>query len=188
MNGLINENINVEIVIANGKKFKKFIDRKRIEAEVDRISELINNDYHGKKVLFIVVLKGSIFFASDLLRKIKLDCEIETVRASSYGNEMKNSELRLCIDNIEAEGKNILIIEDIIETGNTLNELMSKLRTESPGTLEAITFLSKPEKREFNIFVKYVGIEIPPEFVIGYGLDYAEQGRHLPDIYVLDEE
>ena len=150
MNGLNNENINVGFVIANGKKFKKFIDRKRIEAKVEGIAELINNDYRGKKVLFIVVLKGSIFFASDLLRKIKLDCEIETVRASSYGNEMKNSELRLSIDNIEAEGKNILIIEDIIETGNTLNELMSKLSAESPETLEAVTFYQNLRKESIT--------------------------------------
>lgn len=174
--------------IANGKRFKKFILQDEINDKVDLLADRINQDYYGKKILFIVVLKGSIFFASDLLRKITLECEIDTVRASSYGNEMKNSMLRLCVDNLEIEGKNVIVIEDIVDTGNTLNLLMEKIRDEKPLSLEAVSFLSKPAKREVSVDVKYIGIEIPPLFVIGYGLDYAEAGRHLPDIYILDEQ
>jgi hypoxanthine phosphoribosyltransferase len=171
----------------NGKRFKKFISKTQIEENVDKLANKINEDYNGKKVLFIVVLKGSIFFASDLLRKMLIDCEIETVRASSYGKEMKNSELRLCVDNIEISGQNIIIIEDIVDTGNTLKELMDKLSLLNPASLEAVAFLSKPDNKKVDVRVKYIGMEIPPAFVIGYGLDYAEDGRHLPEIYSLDE-
>ncbi len=182
------EGSNKEIFTIYDIRFKKYILRSRIETEVKKIADRINNDYKGQKVLFIVVLKGSIFFASDLLRNIDLDCEIETVRASSYGSEMKNSRLRLSIENVEISGKNILIIEDIIDTGNTLSELIRRLKEENPKSLEVVTFLSKPDKREHEVNLKYVGMDIPPAFVIGYGLDYAEQGRHLPDIYILDEK
>jgi hypoxanthine phosphoribosyltransferase len=123
-----------------------------------------------------------------LLRHIKLDCEIETVRASSYGSEMINSRLRLSIENLEIFGKNVIIIEDIIDSGKTISELIRRFKLENPETLEVVSFLSKPDKREIEVDVKYFGIEIPPEFVIGYGLDYAEQGRHLSDIYILDRE
>jgi len=182
------EKNNEEIFIIHNVKFKKYILQDRIKTEVIRLADEINNDFSGQKVLFIVVLKGSIFFASDLLRNIDLDCEIETVRASSYGNELKNSLLRLSIENIDIFGKNVIVIEDIVDTGHTLFELMKRLKSENPKSLEAVAFLSKPDKREADVNVKYIGMEIPSEFVIGYGLDYAEQGRHLPDIYILDEK
>jgi hypoxanthine phosphoribosyltransferase len=182
------EENNKDKFIINNVAFKKYILRSRIEIEVLKLAKRINDDYKGQKVLFIIVLKGSIFFASDLLRNIDLDCEIETVRASSYGSEMINSKLRLSIDNIEISGKNIVIIEDIVDSGITLSELIRRLKTENPKSLEIVTFLSKPDKRKVELNVKYIGIEIPPAFVIGYGLDYAEQGRHLPDIYILYEE
>lgn len=169
-------------------RFKKYITNDRIQNEVTKLAERINADYINQKVLFIVVLKGSIFFAADLLRKINLDCEIETVRASSYMNEMINSRLRLSIENIDMFNKNIIIIEDIVDTGNTLSELIKRIESEKPRSIEIVTFLSKPDKREKMVDVKYIGIEIAPAFVIGYGLDYAEQGRHLPDIYILDED
>jgi len=182
------ESGNKEFFIIHNVKFKKFILKSRIDEEVRKLAERINNDYKGQKVLFIVVLKGSIFFASDLLRNIDLDCEIETVRASSYRNEMLNSRLRLSIENIEIFGKNVIIIEDIVDTGNTISVLYNKLKSENPKSIEVVAFLSKPDKRKVLMDVKYIGIEIPPAFVIGYGLDYAEQGRQLPDIYMLDEE
>ncbi|ROL62288.1 hypoxanthine phosphoribosyltransferase [Bacteroidetes/Chlorobi group bacterium ChocPot_Mid] len=182
------DNTNKEIYEIRNVRFKKYISKEIINQEVQKIANRINNDYAGQKVLFIVVLKGSIFFASDLLRKIELDCEIETVRASSYGDEMINSKLRLSIENINMFNKNIIIVEDIVDTGNTLSELVKRIQSEKPKSVEIVTFLSKPEKREKPLDIKYVGIEIAPYFVIGYGLDYAEQGRNLPDIYILDEE
>lgn len=182
------ENSNKDIYEIQNVRFKKYITREMINQEVQRLAERINKDYSGQKVLFIVVLKGSIFFASDLLRNIELDCEIETVRASSYRNEMINSTLRLSIENIDMFNKNVIIIEDIIDTGNTLHELVKRIESEKPKSVEIVAFLSKPDKREKPIEIKYVGIEIEPYFVIGYGLDYAEQGRHLADIYILDNE
>ena len=168
-------------------KFRKYINKETIEKIVDELASKINMDYRNEKVVFIVVLKGSIFFASDLLRKMNIDCVIDTVRASSYGDEIKNSKLRLSVENIDVKDKNVIIIEDIVDTGNTLGQLIERVSRENPKSLEAVSFLSKPEKRKIDLDVKYIGKEIPPLFVIGYGLDYAEQGRHLPDIYILDE-
>ena len=179
---------NKEIYEILNVRFKKYISSDRINNEVQKFADRINKDYSGQKVLFIVVLKGSIFFASDLLRKIEVECEVETVRASSYGNEMINSKLRLSIENIDVFNKHILIVEDIVDTGNTLFELVKRIKSENPKSVEIVTFLSKPHNRQQPIENKYVGIEIAPYFVIGYGMEYAEQGRNLADIYILEDE
>ena len=173
--------------VINEKVFGIFIDRTQIRASVRKLALEINKDYADKKPLFVIVLKGSIFFASDLLRMIKLPCDIETISAKSYGKKMKSSGfVELCDKKLDVKGRDVIIIEDIADTGLTLKTLVEVLNQQKPASIEAVAFLSKPSQRKVEVNVKYIGIEILPDFVVGYGLDYAEQGRQLPDIYKLE--
>lgn len=174
----------------NNKKFKIFIPAEKITQRIKELGFQISKDYSGKKPLFLIILKGSIFFASDLLRLIELDCRIETISVKSYGNEMKSSgnvEVGMA-SNIDFTGQDIIIIEDIVDTGTTLNYLINKISEYRPASLEVAALLVKPEQNKYDIKVKYMGFEVPPAFIIGYGLDYAEKGRQLPDIYALADE
>jgi hypoxanthine phosphoribosyltransferase len=180
--------LNHSFVNINGKKFRLYISDKEIQKKVKEMAQRIQNDYKGKKPFFLIVLKGSIFFASDLLRKIDMECEIETISTKSYGLGMESSgKVEVSITNLDIAGKDVLVIEDIIDTGYTLKALFEVLEKMKPASLEAVTFLSKPAQRKVKFIPKYAGIEIDPEFVIGYGLDYAEQGRNLPEIYILSK-
>lgn len=175
-------------VVINNLVFNQFIDHKEINNLVDKIAQKINSDYHGKTVHILIVLKGSIFFAADLMRKLTIDHRIEVIKASSYGSGMNSSgRVKVYTDLPDIEGKDVLIVEDIVDSGNTLKYLLEILRELSPNSIETATLLLKPEMLKYDLNIKYVGKTIPPEFVVGYGLDYDEQGRSLPDIYHLDK-
>ena len=177
-----------ETIQLHDKKFKKFLDRNEIQKVVSEIAERINHDYSDRTPTFLIVLKGAILFAADLLRNIKIRCRIEVISAKSYGSEMESSgtvKLKSIEDNFH--GKDIIIIEDIIDSGLTLKTLTEKIQTYQPNSVECSAILSKPSARKVNVEVKYTGIEIPELFVVGYGLDYAELGRELADIYILSE-
>lgn len=172
----------------NGKTFSVLLSRNVIAETVKTLANRINHDYKGKTPVFLIVLKGSIFFGADLLREITLDCELKTIRAKSYGNSMLSSgKVNLLVTNIDIAGKDVIIVEDIVDTGLTLSALIDKLKSFEPKSLETVSLLSKPSQREVQVPVRYIGLEIDPSFVIGYGLDYDEKGRQLPDIYSLDE-
>lgn len=174
------------LVQVHDRFFKSYISEEKIAAAIGEIAEKINRDFEGKPLIFLVVLKGSMIFASDLVRKITLPCRMETVRARSYGKGMVTSgtvELEFIPEDLE--GKNIIIVEDIVDSGLTLKALIERLLKENPASVNVAALLSKPESRKADVPVKYCGIEIPPAFVVGYGLDYAEFGRNLPGIYVL---
>jgi hypoxanthine phosphoribosyltransferase len=178
-----------ERFVIHDKKFRKFISKEKIAEAVNKVAGQINVDYAGKEIIFVVTLKGSIFFTADLMRLIYQDCTLEVISAKSYGSEMEisgNVKLVNLLPNIE--GKHIIILEDIVDSGLTIKTLKEKISQSNPASVAACTLLSKPEMRKVDVEVEYVGIEIPPEFVVGYGLDFDEQGRQLPDIYVLDEE
>lgn len=173
----------------NNKNFNLFISKNEIDIIVKQISDIINIDYYNKNPIFIIVLKGSLFFASDLLRYINFNCEIDTISAKSYGNQMVSSgTTEISNANINIAGRHILIIEDIVETGNTLVTLLQYLNSFKPLSVEIVTLLSKPSCRKVDINVKYIGLSIPADFVVGYGMDYAEYGRNLPDIYTISKE
>lgn len=175
-------------VIVNNKKFKLLILPDKIQEAVERIAKEINQDYKNKKPVFIITLKGALIFAVDLLKKIECDCEIETIRAKSYGSGMVsggNVLISQMTGNIR--GKDVIIIEDIVDTGLTIFQLRRELELYHPKSIKVATFLLKPAMLQNPVEIDYVGIEIPPEFVVGYGLDFAEYGRNLPAIYVLDE-
>jgi hypoxanthine phosphoribosyltransferase len=170
------------------KNFKILIESDIIQEAVQKIADSIRTDYADRIPTFLVVLKGALFFAADLIRAYKNPCRLELISAKSYGTEMSSSGM-VKIKSLEEnfQGKDIIIVEDIIDSGLTIRTLIDKLQAFNPASIEAAAIISKPNARKVDIEIKYVGIEIPDLFVIGYGLDYAEQGRELRDIYILDE-
>lgn len=141
-------------------------------------------DYEGKKLVFICILKGSIFFTVDLARQVKNDIKMEFIKISSYGkNDITSGNIDLKLDLADSiEGQDVIVIEDIIDTGRTLSYLLEHLKTKNPRSLKLCTLLDKAERREIPIEVDYIGFVIPNKFVVGYGLDYDEKYRNLPYI------
>ncbi len=166
-------------------EFKKFITNDRIEKKVAALAHQINTDYENKTPLFLPVLNGSFMFASDLLKEISLTCRVSFVKISSYaGGTNSTGQLKTLIGHDESLfGLDIIIVEDIVDSGLTLEKLMEDLKGRGAKSVEAIALLRKQVAREKNVPVKYVGFELEDEFVLGYGLDYDGLGRNLKDIY-----
>ncbi len=163
------------------------IDSATIQARIRELGKEIADAYRGEDLLLISVLKGSIVFMADLIRAIDIPHEIDFMATSSYGSSTKSSgAVRILKDlNKSIEGRNLLIVEDIIDSGNTLNYLVRILHERQPASLRIVTLLDKPERREVETQVDWVGFSIPNDFVVGYGLDYNELYRNLPYIGVL---
>jgi hypoxanthine phosphoribosyltransferase len=164
------------------------IDRERLQRRVAELGEEISADYAGRDLLLVGVLKGAVFFMADLMRHLAIPCEIDFMAISSYGDSTDSSGVvRILKDlDINIEGRDVLVVEDIIDSGLTLSYLMRNLEAREPASLEICALLTKPERREIDVPVRYVGFEIPNRFVIGYGLDFAERYRNLPYVGVLD--
>jgi hypoxanthine phosphoribosyltransferase len=158
-----------------------------------RVRELageISRDYEGRDLLLIGVLKGAVFFLSDLMRHLEVDCEVDFMAVSSYGSSTDSSGIVRILKDLDSpiEGRDVLIVEDIVDSGLTLSYLFRMLRARNPATLEVCALLTKPERREVDLPIRYVGFEIPNRFAIGYGLDHAERFRNLPYVAVLEGE
>jgi len=166
---------------------KVLISKEELQAKVAELGQAITNDYQHKRPLFIGVLKGCVVFFSDLIRHVKIDCEIDFMVLSSYGNgSTSTGEVRVLKDvNTSIENRHIIIVEDIVDSGVTLNYLVNLLKFRGAKSVEICTLMDKPERRKRDVHAKYKGFTIPNEFVVGYGLDYAEQYRHLPEVCVL---
>jgi hypoxanthine phosphoribosyltransferase len=164
------------------------IDRDVLQRRIEELGEEISVDYAGRDLLLIGVLKGAVFFMADLMRNLTIPCEIDFMAISSYGDSTDSSGVvRILKDlDINIEGRDVLIVEDIIDSGLTLSYLMRNLEAREPASLEICALLTKPDRREADVPVRYIGFEIPNRFVIGYGLDYAERYRNLPYVGVLD--
>lgn len=159
----------------------------------DKIRQMgakISKDYSGKELILIGVLKGSVIFMSDLLKEITIPCKMDFMAVSSYGSSTETSGVvRILKDlDFEIQGKDVLIVEDIIDSGVTLKYLMKYLSARKPSSLEVICLLNKPDRRKVNIAVKYLGYDVPDYFLVGYGLDFAEKYRNLPFVGILKEE
>jgi hypoxanthine phosphoribosyltransferase len=166
------------------------IDTQTLSARVAELGAEVSADYEGRDLLLIGVLKGAVFFMADLMRKLTIPCEVDFMAISSYGASTDSSGVvRILKDlDINIEGRHVLVVEDIIDSGLTLSYLMRNLESREPETLEVCALLTKPERREIEVPVRYVGFEIPNRFVIGYGLDFAERYRNLPYVAVLSDD
>ena len=164
------------------------IDQDALQRRIAELGEEISADYTGRDLLLVGVLKGAVFFMADLMRNLTIPCEIDFMAISSYGDSTDSSGVvRILKDlDINIEGRDVLVVEDIIDSGLTLSYLMRNLEAREPASLEICALLTKPERREIEVPVRYVGFEIPNRFVIGYGLDFGERYRNLPYVGVLD--
>lgn len=168
----------------HGKEFSEFIDSVEIEKAVVQIAEYINSDLEGKNPLFLVVLNGAFMFASDLLKKITIPCEISFVKLSSYIGTQTTSAVRELIGLDEVlHNRTVVILEDIIDTGITMGVTIEKLKHLEASEVYIATLLFKPEAFKMNYDIDYIGIKIPNDFIVGYGLDFDGHGRNYPDIY-----
>ncbi len=164
------------------------ISEEKIAETVEKLADRINADYAKKNPVLLVILKGSMIFASDLARKLNSEITLDFMQVSSYGSGTVSGELKILKDaQTDLCGRDVIIAEDIIDSGNTLSALTELLKKRG-ANVEICTLLSKPARREVEIDVKYIGMEIPDEFVVGYGLDYNERFRNLPYIGVLKKE
>jgi hypoxanthine phosphoribosyltransferase len=166
------------------------IDEDGLAARIGELGREISEDYAGRDLLLLGVLKGAVFFMADLMRHLTVPCEIDFMAISSYGASTDSSGVvRILKDlDINIEGRHVLVVEDIIDSGLTLSYLVRNLESREPASLEICALLTKPARREIDVPVRYTGFEIPNKFVIGYGLDFAERYRNLPYVGVLHED
>ena len=165
---------------------KVLLDPPTIRARVEEMGRQITRDYSGKRPVLVGILKGSVPFLADLMRSIELECTVDFICLASYEGESSSGVVRLLLDLREGiAGKDVLVIEDLVDTGLTLSYLLQNLDTRAPRSLEICALLDKPECRKTRVDVRYVGFTIQNEFVVGYGLDYAERYRQLPYVGVL---
>lgn len=170
------------------EKIKVLISEEEVDARIHELGEKISKEYEGKQIHLICVLKGGVFFMCELAKRITVPVSMDFMCVGSYGDGTKSSGVvRLAKDLDESiENKEVLIVEDIIDSGNTLYYLMDVLRQRKPASLRLCTLLDKPDRRVKDVHVDWTGFEIPDEFVVGYGLDYAQKYRNLPYIGVVE--
>lgn len=178
----------MEKIKLQDKWFKVMIPAEEIDAAVERVAQQLNERYAGHTPIFLGVLSGSFLFLSDLVRKISFDSQLAFVKISSYnGTESTgNVQQQLGID-FDIEGRDIIIVEDIVETGHSMNYLLDYLKAKNPASISICTLFFKPDKFLYEYKIDYTALSIGNEFIVGYGLDYNQLGRNLKDIYVVDE-
>lgn len=161
-----------------------------INAKIKELAGRISDDYKGKELLVVGVLKGSVIFAAKLIKNITIPCEIDFMAVSSYGNSSETTGIVRILKDLDHEisGKDIIIVEDIVDSGVTLDYLLNYLKTRKANSVEIVSLLTKPSRRKVDIDCKYIGFEAPDEFLVGYGLDYAEKYRNLPFVGILKRE
>lgn len=179
---------------ASGKKytinklsFVQTITEQEVSGVIAKIAQRINEDYKGKQPCFLITMKGAIFFGVELLRQIDLPCTLDVISVKSYGKKMKSnpSDISIHHENLDLRGKDVILVEDIVDTGYTLEKLLKTLEQFQPKSLAVASLVAKPEKYCVNVRIDYLGFSLSPEFIIGSGMDFNEQGRNLKGIYSL---
>ena len=176
----------MSIVKVKDKTFKTFIPEEEIQRRVKAVAEKLNKDMAGKNPLFLAVLNGSFIFAADLMRYITIPCEISFVKLASYQGTTSTGTVKEVVGiNESLAGRTVVIVEDIVDTGHTMKHMLESLSTRHPSSLHICTLLVKPGKLEEDLNIEYPAMEIPNDFIVGYGLDYDGFGRNLADIYTV---
>jgi len=179
-----------ETVECNGETFNIYLTKEELEARVAELGTELAEKYEGKNPIFIGVLNGAYIFLSDLMRQVDISCEVDFLKLSSYGDEKVSSGEVTDLKDIDAdiEGRNVVLVEDIVDTGLSMKYLVDKLQKKGPASIATVTLLHKTEATHHDVQLDYVGFQIPTLFVLGYGLDYAQEGRNLGQIYILDSD
>ena len=176
----------MQTIQVKDKSFSLFIPEKEILKEVKRIATQINKDFKGEEPVFLAVLNGSFIFAADLMKEISLPCEISFVKLASYQGVSTTGQIREVIGlNIDLTGRRVIIVEDIVDTGLTMAHMLEVLKQQNPASIDICTLLLKPGKLQVDLDIKYCCLEIPNDFIVGYGLDYDGYGRNTRDIFTL---
>lgn len=174
----------MQTITIREKEFEVFLHESQIQDRISALGQIIHTEYLGKELVLLAVMNGALIFTADLCRSIDLPLELASIRASSYRGMKSTGNVNLeDVQKLNIKGKHVIIVEDIVDTGKTLYALRKQLSEEGPASVAIASLLFKPEAFEFNYPINYVGFEIPNKFVVGYGLDFDELGRNLPDIY-----
>ena len=176
-------------VRVHDRSFRPFMSCEEIRDAVARIAASINRDFSGQELTVLIILRGGMVFGSDLIRRLTMPCKIETLRATSYHTGMMSAGV-IDVEEVfpDLSDRNVLIVEDIIDTGNTIVELIKQISSLHPASVTVAALLSKPEMQVERLNIDYLGVEIGPEFVVGYGMDYAGYGRELDSIWVVEDD
>ncbi|HEV8080834.1 MAG TPA: hypoxanthine phosphoribosyltransferase [Chitinophagaceae bacterium] len=176
----------MELITVHNKQFKPYISADKINEEVKRVASEINSDYAGRKPLFIAILNGSFMFASDLFKEITIEAEICFIKLASYKGIKSSGQVITAIGlDVDLVGREIIVIEDIVDTGNTLSKFLPQINHHHPASLKIAALLHKPEAMVHPIKIDYLGFSVPNKFLLGYGLDYDGLGRNIKEIYQL---
>jgi len=178
-----------EEVSVNGERFKTYISKEVLDKRIAEIGQDINRDFADKRPILIGILNGSFIFLADLMRHISIPCEVDFIKLSSYGDEKVSSGKITERKELDANvsGRHIVLVEDIVDTGLSLSYMVNKMKEKQPLSVSVISLLHKAAATKYDIHIDYAGFQIKNEFVLGYGLDYAQEGRNLAQIYILNE-
>jgi hypoxanthine phosphoribosyltransferase len=177
-------------IIVNNEKFEPYIDEKKIQARIKQLGRKLSKDYKGRVPIFIGVLNGSFIFFSDLVRNITIECEVDFLKLSSYGDaKVSSGNVHLLKDlNCQVMGRDIVIVEDIIDSGLSIDFIKRMLLAQNPKSFSVVSLLYKSKAVKIDFPIEYIGFKIPNDFVVGYGLDYAQKGRNIPAVYKIVEK
>jgi hypoxanthine phosphoribosyltransferase len=183
-------NQNADKLFINNDVFVPLLSEEKIQKRIKELAKQISDDYKGKLPIFIGVLNGAFVFLADLIKHVSVNCEIDFFKLSSYGDsKISSGNVRMLKElNCDVNGRDIIIIEDIVDSGLSIKYIEQIFSKHSPNSMKVCSLLMKPESLKYNVKIDYIGFEIPTKFVIGYGLDYAQQYRNLKSIYVLSYE
>ncbi|WP_317191455.1 hypoxanthine phosphoribosyltransferase [Hymenobacter lapidiphilus] len=176
--------MNPDHITLHDKEFKPYLSARELTAAIADVAGRINQDYVGRQLLFVVVLNGSFMFAADLLKHISLTCEVCFIRVASYTGTSSTGEIKEVLGlTEELQDRHVVLVEDIVDTGHTMRMLLDTLGAQAPASLEVATLFLKPECLQYELPLRYVGLPIPNDFIVGYGLDFDGLGRNYPDVY-----
>jgi hypoxanthine phosphoribosyltransferase len=178
-----------DVITIGNDVFVPYLTEERIQERIKEIADEINREYAGRTPVFIGVLNGAFMFLSDLIRNIKVECEVDFFKLSSYGDEkISTGKVTLIKElNCDVNGRDLIIVEDIVDSGLSIKFIEELIGTHTPASMRVVSLLVKPKSLKYNVKIDYIGFNIPSEFVVGYGLDYAQKFRNLRSIYILDE-